>query len=140
MSDNKSKPNFKKPRKVRRKSQLMSAAEVLQSLLQNGNSNPLSSQFKRWKLWKNWSKVVGETIAKSSMPVSVDGKQLIVWVNHSVQLQELVFMKKPLLEKINAYVGHRWISNIHFTMDRRHVPTQDGSSEIEVNLKSLIDE
>ena len=129
----------KSPKKSRN-SKLMSSAEVLQSLLQNGNNNPLSSQFKRWKLWQNWGEVVGETIAKNSMPVSIDGKQLVVWVKHPVQLQELIFVKKPLMEKINSYMGHRWIANIHFTLDKKHVPDSDKGAQVKSNLDKLIDD
>ncbi len=128
---------FDKSKQKKRKSQLMSSAEVLQSLLQDVHSNPLSTQFKRWKLWQNWSEVVGETIAKNSRPVKIERRNLVVWVCHPVQLQELIFVKKPLMEKINEYMGHRWITNIHFTLEDKHVPEVGEDEQLEKDLDKL---
>lgn len=112
--------------KIRRKrnSHLTSASDVLQTLLQNGKG-PLSQQFKRWRLWRFWEEVVGETIAKNTTPVSYSRGVLYVWVKNSVQLQELLFFTVPLRDKVNEYLGYKWVKMVRFTTDRKSVPNID---------------
>lgn len=117
-------PKFKK----KRFSKLNTTSEVLQSLLQKGN-NPLSNQFKRWKLWQNWGEVVGPTIAQHTLPVAYDKRVLYIYVKSSAMMQEMTFMKGPLKDKINEYMGAKWVSRVSFTLDQHSVPTQDDAND-----------
>jgi predicted nucleic acid-binding Zn ribbon protein len=110
--------------KRRKKSKLMTSADVLQSLLQNGKS-PLSDQFLRWKLWRKWAEVVGPTINEQTSPVGFDKGVLYIWVRNSSWMQHLTFVAQPLREKINTFAGRNWIRRIQFTLDRRAVPNLD---------------
>ncbi len=107
--------------KKRHKSKLQSTEDVLQQFLLEGKS-PLSHGFKRWKLWKNWEKVTGSLIAKNSTPVDYNKGTLFVWVKHSVILQDLIFMREDIINKINKYIGQEWVKKISFTTDRKSVP------------------
>ena len=78
-----------------RKSHLSPVASVLQSLLQNSKS-PLSEQFIRWRLWQKWDEVVGEEIAKHSMPVSYLDGTLYVWVKSAPRMQEMTFLVREI--------------------------------------------
>lgn len=124
------------PSKLRKKSRLESASSVLQTLLQNSKS-PLSQQFDRWRLWKCWPDVVGAELARCTLPVGYQRGRLYIWVNHSARLQELTYMAQPLREKINAYMGRRWVSHIRFTLDRKSVPlsAQNISEDLTVGAK-----
>ena len=93
---NKAKKAFYKKKRFQKN--LVSSSEVLQSLLQK-SKGPLASQFKRWKLWRFWSEVVGEVISKSTMPVSYHNGVLYIWVSNSVRLHELNFVKEPMIKK-----------------------------------------
>lgn len=104
-----------------RKSELTSSSDVLQNLLQD-SKNPLADQFTRWKLWKKWRDVVGPTVSTHSMPVGFDNGVLYVWVKSSVWLQEFIFVAGPLKDKINQYLGRKWVKGVRFTLNKRDVP------------------
>ena len=61
-------------------------------------------------------------MAAHSAPVDYNKGCLIVWVDSSVRLQEMVFLVRQLREQINNFVGRQWIRSIRFTLDRHHVP------------------
>lgn len=107
-------------RKKRSKSQLDSASDVLQSLLQNGKS-PLSEPFIRWRLWNSWPDVVGE-LHKYTLPVGFDQGKLILWVSDSARMQELIFFRDQIRQKVNDYLGRSWVRSVQLTMDRKKVP------------------
>lgn len=111
-----------------KRSRLLPASNVLQSLLSNGKS-PLSEQFTRWRLWRNWEEVVGETIAKNSCPVDFSKGRLYVWVSSSARMQEMRFMVGSIKDKINAYLGREYVKFIKLTLDRKSVPDQEDSQK-----------
>ena len=99
---------------------LLNASSVLQKLLTNGGG--LSDQFQRWRLWVHWSEVVGEELAKFTCPVGFQRGALLVWVNHPGQMHDLYYIREPMIEKINAHLGKRWVRYLKFTTDRKSVP------------------
>jgi len=114
-------PDYQK-RIPRRKSELQTSAEILLGVLKKSNT-PLGSQFVRWRLWSNWAEVVGNEMAKHTVPVSFISGDLYVWVKSAARMQELLFLVKPLREKINEFAGQRnWVKSIRFTLDRKSVP------------------
>lgn len=114
--------------KKRSQKGLEAVGDLLQSLLQNSKS-PLSDQFLRWKLWRSWPEVVGEQIAKHSLPVSFLQGELYIWVDHGARLQEMTFCAGAILKKINAFGGRRWVRRVRFTLDRKSVPSLEESGE-----------
>lgn len=109
--------------KPRAKSELAAVSKVLQTLLANGKS-PLSDQFLRWKLWRFWPTVVGETLGRSCEPVGFDRGRLYIWVKSSARLQEIRFFEDVLRQKVNAYLGRAWARELRFTTDRRGIPRE----------------
>lgn len=109
--------------------QLLPVSNVLQSLLANGKS-PLSDGFLRWKIWRFWPKIVGDTLAGHCEPVGYDRGCLILWVKSSARMQEIRFFEKTLREKVNDHVGRDWVRKIRFTLDRHDVPRQESASPI----------
>lgn len=120
--------------KFRKRSTLTSASDILQGLLQNSKT-PLSDQFLRWRLWQQWSEVVGPTISSQCRPVGFDNGTLLVWVEHSVYIQQLNFITKELTNKVNTYVGRPWIKRIRFTLDKKVVLSED---QQKAQLNSLL--
>ena len=118
-----------------RKSHLSPVASVLQSLLQNSKS-PLSEQFIRWRLWQKWDEVVGEEIAKHSMPVSYLDGTLYVWVKSAPRMQEMTFLVREIRKKINDFAGKYWVNSIRFTLDRKSCPLPQESAE---GLRQFLD-
>jgi len=109
---------------------MKSADEVLQMLLQNSKS-PLSNQFLRWRVWKDWKSLVGPQIAAKCQPVGYHRRVLYIWVESSAWMQQLSFFAAQMKQKINDYAGKQWVGSIRFTLDRKSVPSS------EENLKDL---
>lgn len=107
---------------------MLPASNVLQSLLSNGKS-PMSEQFTRWRLWRHWDEVVGDTIAKHSCPVDFSKGRLYVWVSSSARMQEMRFLIGNIKDKINAYLGRDYVKFIQLTLDRKSVPSKEESQK-----------
>lgn len=105
-----------------------SSADVLQSLFQNSKSS-LGQGFTRWKLWREWEQVMGESIANNSTPVGYKQGVLYIWVNSSPRMQEMTFLAGDIKNRINQHLGKNWIRRIHFTLDKRDVPTVEEASK-----------
>jgi predicted nucleic acid-binding Zn ribbon protein len=112
----------------RKRKRPATASEVLESLLRSSKS-PLGEQFIRWRVWNSWPEIVGEQVAKNTLPVSFLSGDLYVWVKHPARLQELTFCAKALLDKINAFCGKKWARQIRFTLDKKSVPQLEEMSE-----------
>lgn len=113
----------------KKKTDLLPASNVLQSLLANGK-NPLSDNFLRWKIWRFWPQVVGPTLAKYCEPVGYERGCLLLWVKSSARMQEIRFFETQLRDKVNEYLGRNWVKKIRFSLDRHGVPrTEEVSDE-----------
>lgn len=119
-----------------RKGHPESAADVLRMVLKSPNS-PLSPQFTRWKLWRFWSEAVGEDLALVSRPVDYHHGRLVVWVRSSACMQEMMFIVSPLIKKINQFIGHRYVTNIRFTLDTKDVPA---NADVAPEIAKFIDD
>ncbi len=117
----------KKPPKPRQ-SNLQSLPHVLQAVFGNGKS-PLSHQFIRWRLWRFWPQVVGETVARHSRPVGYDRGALVIWVENSVQLQEMLYLRRQITEAVNRYLGQKYVHRISLTLDDKSVPRLEETAE-----------
>jgi len=111
-----------------RKGRLETAADVLQSLLTSGRSG-LSDQFQRWRLWRQWPTVVGDSLAQNTYPVGFQTGCLVVWVDHPARLHDLHYVKKAMIDRINNYLGRKWVKSLRFTTDRRAVPKLEESDK-----------
>lgn len=120
----------------KKKPELTNASKVLQSLLANSKS-PLSDGFLRWKLWRFWPQVVGETIASYCEPVGYERGKLLVWVKSSARMQEIRFFEADLVKKVNEYTGKSWVRSVRFTLDRHSVPK---SGEVSGDFKRFLDQ
>ena len=114
--------------KENNKSHPRSALDVLQGMLDKGNS-PLAQDFKRFRLKLDWESVVGPTIASRCSPVGYANGIVYIWVINSSWMNQLVFARKEFLKKINSYAGKGWAREIRFTQDPRDVPSNAVSLE-----------
>ena len=114
---------------------MKSAADVLQSLLQNSNS-PLAQQFVRWRLWQYWHEVIGPEWAAVSKPVEFNRGRLLIWVASSSHLHEMNYILEPLALKINHYLGRNYVSQIRLTQDRRALKAMEAEA-VDQDLRRL---
>ncbi len=119
-----------------RKSELTPAADVLQSLFEDGKS-PLSDQFVRWRLWSKWVEFVGPTIAQNTEPVGYNRGTLWIWVKNSTWMQQLVFMKDHIKQNINTQLRRHYVEEVRFTLNKREVPDSAKSDELIQNIKKF---
>ena len=105
-----------------------SAVEVLQSLLEKGNT-PLAQDFKRYRLKLEWVKVTGKTIGENTSPVGFQKGTLWVYVKSAAWMTQLFPVKKALINKVNSFMGEKWIKDLRFTQDLRDVPKEATSKE-----------
>jgi len=105
-----------------RKGQLTGSSSVLKDLLETGI---LSDQFTRWKLWRKWPEIVGQTLAQNTDPVGYYRRTLVVWVKNASWLQQLSFASDPIKEKVNAFLGKEWIYRVRFTIQKNEGPHRE---------------
>src|SRR5580692_11686901 len=115
-------------KKENSKSHPKSALDVLQGMLDKGNS-PLAQDFKRYRLKLDWESIVGPTIATRCSPVGYANGIVYIWVISSSWMNQLIFARKEFLKKINLYAGKGWAREIRFTLSRRDVPSSALSLE-----------
>lgn len=113
-----------------------SGAEVLQSLF-DGQKEPVSDQFHRWKLWLNWKEVVGASIAEISEPISYHHGTLWLWTKNSVQMQHLTFMAEAIKNTINVKFRPNYVKEIRLTLDRRQTPSVSDET-FKKNVKNFV--
>jgi predicted nucleic acid-binding Zn ribbon protein len=66
------------------------------------------------RVWNFWNDAVGNKIAKNAQPAAFKGKVLIVHVTSSTWIHELRFLKKSIINNINAISGENLIEEIKF--------------------------
>lgn len=116
------------------KTRFANGSEVLQSLFENGKS-PLSDNFIRWKMWAQWRDYVGDFAADQTEPVGFYRGTLWVWVRHSTWMQQMLFVKKEMINNINHKLNRQFLRDIQFTLDRRDVPV--GAAQVAVLQKNI---
>ena len=65
-------------------------------------------------VWDVWHQAVGVTIAENTRPAAFKGRLLLVHVSSSVWVHQLQFMKRDLIEKINAACKTELVGDITF--------------------------
>jgi predicted nucleic acid-binding Zn ribbon protein len=66
------------------------------------------------KIGSLWNSVIGKVITDNAQPAALKGNLLLVHVSSSVWMQQLQFLKKDIIDKINAAAGKKWIEEIKF--------------------------
>jgi len=63
---------------------------------------------------ENWEKIAGKDISQVTSPVRLYKDKLFISVENSVIMEEMVYRKKKLIEKINSVFKEEKIKNIIF--------------------------
>ncbi len=88
-----------------------SLGESLRLLLRNLE---IETKVKQHIAAAKWSEIVGDTVAKVSEVDRVENGVLFVTVESSSWRNELVFMRREIISKINATLGEEIIREIRF--------------------------
>src|SRR5512136_416980 len=79
---------------------------------------PTERRLKEGNIWLVWDSVVGKQIAGRARPVSFRDGTLTVAVNSSPWMQQLTFLKKGIMEKLNARLGEALVRDIYLKAGR----------------------
>ncbi len=74
---------------------------------------PMEKRLKEGKIWQVWDAAVGVQIAGRARPVSFRDGTLTVAVNSSPWMQQLTFLKRGIMEKLNGLLGEELIREIY---------------------------
>ena len=66
------------------------------------------------RVWEVWPSAVGEPIGSNTSPAAFKGKLLIVNVIDSAWLQQLWFLKKDIIRKVNESLDDELVEEIKF--------------------------
>jgi hypothetical protein len=74
---------------------------------------PAERRLREGKVWLVWESAVGRQIAERARPVNFRDGTLTVAVSSAPWMQQLNFLKKGILEKLNALLGEELVREIH---------------------------
>ena len=74
----------------------------------------IGKEIKRYEVIHLWQSIVGEQIAKVAVPDHIRGDRLYVRVSKPTWRNELLFLKKDLIDKINSALHENVIGDIIF--------------------------
>ncbi len=103
-------------KKSRRQSETpQKLGRILQTALKQRN---ISLDMKDQPVWDAWSKSVGPSISAQTRVDRFDHGTLFVKVSSPAWTQQLQFMKKEILEKVNGVLGKDAVKNLFFSVGR----------------------
>jgi predicted nucleic acid-binding Zn ribbon protein len=85
--------------------------DILQSVLQTARRD---ADGELMRIWHLWDEVVGRVVAENAQPEAFKGKLLLVRVGSSPWAQQLNFMKRDIIDKVNAALGRELVEDIRF--------------------------
>ena len=105
-------------KKAKRKSRLQPGSDVLQGLFCK-SKKPMGMAFRLWHLRMKWEETVGEAVAACCNPTALKARTLIVSVNNSNALHNLLFVKEDIIKNVNKVWGDasQQITKISFRVD-----------------------
>jgi len=74
----------------------------------------LGIKVKQYQILDVWEGVVGEAIARQTQPNHIRNMVLWVTVSSSTWMQQLEFMKKQIVGRLNECIGEKVITDIRF--------------------------
>lgn len=80
-------------------------------------TTPLGLSLEHARIWENWTKLVGEHMAKHCRPYSVRDGQLRIMTDSAVWMHKISYIKWDLLRRINLMAKKELISDIFFLLD-----------------------
>jgi predicted nucleic acid-binding Zn ribbon protein len=66
------------------------------------------------QVWQLWDDAVGRVIAENARPAAFKGKLLLVHVSSSPWIHQLQFLKKDIIQKLNAALAQDLVEDIKF--------------------------
>ena len=112
-----------KARKGRRFNEVRPVAGGLAAVLDTLGGEAAAERRLLFRLWENWSMVMGPMLAELAVPLGHRGKSLLVGGEDNLVLQDLAFMREELLERVNAFMDSPRFDRVelHLVMARHRL-------------------
>lgn len=107
--------------KTRKRSQPSAVAGLLDEIFRG---KPLEKRLREGKIWMVWDAAVGVQIAAKARPAGFRDGVLTVAVSNAPWMQQLNFLKKGLIDKLNATLGEELVREIYLRAGRSAQPGQ----------------
>jgi predicted nucleic acid-binding Zn ribbon protein len=88
----------------------MSLKDAMEKMLKK---NSMMAEFKRQAISANWSKIVGEIMAKRTEQVKVANHTLIITVNSAPMKHQMLINKSRIIALVNEFIGESIIHDIY---------------------------
>ena len=98
-----------------RKGYLSNFDEIIKDVIKELNAE---DDFLVMLLKKNWEKIAGEIISTHSIPDRIFKNILFISADHSTYANEIIMMKKSILQKIDNIIGRHIIRTIKVEIKR----------------------
>lgn len=94
-------------------------AELLTEIFQD---KPAGMRLREGKIWLVWEKSVGEQIAARARPAGFREGILTVIVDNAPWMQQLTYLKKQIVAKLNENIGEELITDIYLKAGTSSMP------------------
>lgn len=112
--------------KKRKRSQPTAVAGLFGEIFRG---KPLEKRLREGKIWVVWDAAVGAQIAAKARPAGFREGVLTVVVSNAPWMQQLNFLKKGLIDKINAALGEELVREIYLKAGRPEQPPRESQSQ-----------
>jgi predicted nucleic acid-binding Zn ribbon protein len=85
--------------------------QILKTVLASSRKSPDAQLVQIWQLW---DEVVGQVVAENAQPEAFKGSLLLVRVGSSPWAQQLRFMQREIITKVNQALGKELVKEIRF--------------------------
>jgi hypothetical protein len=98
---------------VEKRNKMPRPAAVADLLSAVFHGTPTEKRLKEGNIWLLWDSAVGKQIAGRARPVSFRDGTLTVAVSNAPWMQQLTFLKKGIMEKLNSLLGEELVRDIY---------------------------
>lgn len=98
------------------------AARVLESVLKRLGGD---ETYRLMRLWRSWSRVLGEEIAAMARPLGHRGSTLVLGADDPVVRQELSYFQPQILERVNGFLGQDFFDKVVFELLSGRIPLDE---------------
>jgi predicted nucleic acid-binding Zn ribbon protein len=90
--------------------------------------HPLEGRLREGRIWQVWDTVVGKGVAAKAQPVGFRDGTLTVVVSSAPWMQQLTFLKKGIIDKLNEKLGDDLVHDLYLKAGKPHPPSRTPSS------------
>ena len=105
--------------KRRRMPRPLAVADLLATVL---HGQPAEKRLQEGKIWLVWNETVGPAIAAQARPTGFRDGVLTVMVANAPWMQQLTFLKRDIMARLNARLGCDLVTDIYLRAGRPETP------------------